>query len=116
MIYTRQAVLAALSLLTTPVCADPISGYVHADGTVTVRSALYHVSHHGVGRYTIKFATPMEPSANCVVTPMSKLSFYGAEVWRLVESDTECRVKFRISGSHSNIDVDFTFIAVPMSN
>jgi len=107
----RKAGLAALCLLVaTPAYADPISGYVHADGTVAVPSSLYTVTHTRQGRYAIKFTNPMEPSASCVITPA------GAEmtVLRLAESDTRCYVT--LGGGNHPFDSDFSFIAVPMSN
>src|SRR4051812_42167541 len=114
----RKAVLA-LCLLTAPACADPISGYVHKDGTVDVPSTLYTVTHGKPGHYSIVFATPMLPKASCVITPVGTLEHYKASppaVWRLEESDTECSFVIRYSGLGGKYDSDFSFIAVPMSN
>lgn len=51
--------VAALIYATTPAIADPISGYVNADGTVAVTSSLYTVAHVRSGTYEIDFATAM---------------------------------------------------------
>ena len=106
----RSAILASfLSALATSAVADPISGYVHADGTVGIPSSLYTVTHTGRGHYVIKFTPLLEPSASCVITPLST----GAVV-TLTESDKSCLVVFRSNGFR--LDADFSFIAVPMSN
>jgi hypothetical protein len=106
----RKAALTAICVLATPACADPISGYVHADGTVAIPSSLYTVTHTRRGSYNIKFTNPLEPSASCVITPLSDVA-----VKTLVESDKRCFVNFGVYGEY-RADTDFSFIAVPMSN
>jgi hypothetical protein len=111
--HLHRAALAALCLLTTPACADPISGYVHADGTVAIPSSLYTVAHLGKGHYLITFTTPMLPLASCIVTTLGgeESNIY---VSRIKETENSCEL---VTGNNSfRWDTRFSFIAVPMSN
>ena len=113
----RKAALTAVCLLATPASADPISGYVSANGVPLVASSRYFVIHRGIGHYDIQFTTPMEPSASCVITPVlkPKLASKAPYVRKLAESSTHCLFNLLTSGGgHS--DSDFSFIATPMSN
>jgi hypothetical protein len=117
----HRAILAALCLLAAPACADPISGYVHANGRVAIPSSLYTVTHPERGMYTITFTTPVAPMASCVVMlirgedPIQRRG-YGPFVVKLTESDRECSFVIRNSGNNPRVNEAFTFIAVPMSN
>lgn len=121
----QTAIFALLLLaLATPTFADPISGYVHADGTVVIPSSLYTIQHPKRGNYTIVFTTPLSPSASCVITPVETRGQkkqlgapYAPFVAHLVESDMQCSFKLLL-GNHGGgpYDNDFSFIAVPMSN
>lgn len=105
--HIRKLVIAtALCLLSVPACADPISGYVKADGTPLITSSLYIVEHPTAGRYKIIFATPLEPLASCVISIVGARS---TNIRLISETASSCTVKF-----HN--DFDFSFIAVPMSN
>ena len=114
----RNAALAlVLCALPIPASADIVSGYVNADGTVRLKSSLYTVSHPDRGKYIITFATPLSPMASCLVTPMRLAGFDGAylEVKFLQETKNQCVIRFQTINNHG-ADVDFSFIAVPMSN
>jgi len=102
-----RAALAALCLLAAPACADPISGYVKADGTPLIVSSLYTVTHTRRGLYKITFTTPFETLASCVFTYAGNGSI--GNIGRISEKANSCTVKFPS-------DFDFSFIAVPMSN
>jgi hypothetical protein len=113
--------MALCLLMAAPAYADPISGYVYANGTVAVPSSLYTVTHPERGSYTITFTTPMSPMANCVVTVVwsknpVKNPGYGPFVTKLAESDSECSFVIRNSGNNPRVNEDFSFIAAPMSN
>jgi hypothetical protein len=107
----NRAALAALCLLATPACADPISGYVKANGTVSVPSSLYSVTHKKPGHYLITFTTPITPKASCLAT-----AFRGQFVKKIVETDTTCLVVINGYAEQHGEDGAFSFIAVPMSN
>ncbi len=109
---TRNVVLAVLCLVAAPASADPISGYVKADGTVAIPSSLYAVTHQGVGRYKIVFTPSLTPTASCMVTPIGRI-----HVRKLSESASQCSVVlFSNFQGYGDTDGDFSFIAVPMSN
>ena len=118
----RKVVLAAaLCLLSVPACADPISGYVHRNGAVVLPSSLYTVTHPRTGHYTIRFTTPVEPMANCLIAPADRghgpqVVRFGPYITNLKESDSSCSFVIRAPNSGVGQDNDFTFIAVPMSN
>jgi hypothetical protein len=116
----RKAALAALCLLTTPVCADPISGYVNANGTVAIPSSLYTVLHPKQGHYSIVFTAQMLPEASCVIMPIVNLKFplrgHALYIKALMDSDTECSFQIHMTDTHRLMDSDFSFIAMPMSN
>jgi len=106
--------LAALGvLMAAPAYADPISGLVHADGTVEVASSLYTVTQIREGRYLITFTNPMTPQANCIVTPLSHRN-PNIYVSNIRETATSCDILTGDNGRRAN--TDFTFIATPMSN
>ncbi|HEX3945284.1 MAG TPA: hypothetical protein VHW69_14465 [Rhizomicrobium sp.] len=114
----RLIALAAFAgLLANAVQADPISGRVERDGSVAVPSPLYSVIHPSAGHYTIKFATPMEPSASCLFFPFgTNRRGYVATVVKETESSTDCSIALKSLGRGSFHNYPFSFIAVPMSN
>jgi hypothetical protein len=110
----------ALMLFVLPglAIADPISGYVRADGTPLIASSLYTVSHPESGHYTISFASPLQPLASCVVVPVPSHKYTGLPpyVRHLSESGTSCSFQTMLNDTRRPADIDFTFIAMPMSN
>lgn len=113
----RLVIISAFAaLLASGAHADPVSGYVNADGSLMKLSSQYTVIHSGLGHYRIEFATPMTPRASCVITPVGKQVPDTPYLWRLSETRTECVVAFLQSGTGTMMDTAFSFIAVPMSN
>lgn len=113
----QRMTLAVFSLLISGsvALADPISGYVKADGTPIIPSSLYTVLHPRTSHYTIVFTNPMPPKANCVISIVDTQGA-GIYVLHLTESRTQC--SFVVHGAVSDIkwDTDFSFMAMPMSN
>ena len=90
-----------------------VSGYVNADASQQLPSALYAVTHVKTGRYRIDFTDDeLLPYPVCLAQPLGTKALLTG----LIANHRHCDVYFVDAGTGKPVDATFSFIAVPISH